>query len=183
MQWLLLLLPLIHCCDAYLRTNVTLAIHQSQYVSVHVGNPGRTLVLRLRWDMSTSYIYSMPDAWSDTYSPRYGGTELFYLGATKLRLPVVVGQREPDPRLDSSGSVTHDGSLAMGRDSELWLRWRCFTLSRHALILGPCEMSSRDIGGAATGLLRLLVAFPLIGRATPPLHAGDLPARARRECV
>ena len=142
---LLLLLLLVGSSDAYLRTNVTLAIHHDQYISVHVGNPGRTLVLRLRWDMATSYIYSPPDTWSDTYSARDGGTELFYLGATKLRLPVVVGQREPDPRLDSSGSVAHDGSLALGRDSELWLRWRCFTLSRHALVLGPCEMAPRDV--------------------------------------
>lgn len=72
---------------------VTLSLYDDQYVYVIIGNPGRYLKLRLNFQIDYSIMYTDLGRSSQTYalddSVRTLGSDIFYLGSYKLRLPVV----------------------------------------------------------------------------------------------
>jgi hypothetical protein len=128
--------------------SVRIPLYTRQYVQVRVGNPGRKLTLRLRWDHDTTYLYERGESYSFTFG---ASDEIFYLGDVKVRLPIVYGLEAPllvsadgtvlqdDRRIDTSGSVTHHGSLGLGPGSFLWRYWTSYTISRHTLTLGSYD--------------------------------------------
>jgi hypothetical protein len=128
--------------------SVRLPLYQKQYIQVRVGDPGRVLVLRLRWDHDLTFLYDRPESYSATFTDT---SDIFYLKHIKVRLPVVYGLEtaaliapngaiiNDDRRVDTSGGVSHQGSLGLGRNSPLWHYWSGFTLSQHTLTLGEYD--------------------------------------------
>lgn len=117
---------------------VRLSLYSDQYVDLHVGNPGKSMRLRLRFDLNQTYLYERPETYSDTYALGPPSSDIFYFGALKLRLYVIYGE-EYDRRLDTSDSVEYNGVLAMGGSSQLWTFWHEFTMSRGTLALGAYD--------------------------------------------
>src|SRR6516164_632960 len=100
---LLLLLVLTCAVEAFIHAldPVRLPLYMHQYVSVHVGNPGRDLRLRLRFDLDGVYLYDDPKSYSDTFAEPPESSDIFYLSKVKIRLPVLYGY-EFDVRSDTS---------------------------------------------------------------------------------
>lgn len=133
--------------DAFALRKVRIPLYQRQYILVKVGIPGRVLTLRLRWDLSSSYLYDSPYTYSSSFSA--DGSDLFFLSEElpPIRLPVVYSQ-EPSQllspylpfynglRQDTSGGVTYNGVLGMGPASFIWRYWTEYTISKYTLTLG-----------------------------------------------
>ena len=134
-----------------LQDSAVLPLHNGHCVRIYTGNPGKLLTLRLRWDLDYIYIHDSPQPYSDTYSNEYSvpaeensgsisrtlilQSDIFYIGAYKLRLPVIYG-REPTSREETSDAAIYHGSLGLARGSIIWHYWNRFTVSKYALILG-----------------------------------------------
>lgn len=165
--WLavLLLLPFVCLITAESQPQINavrLPLYQKQYVRLHVGNPGRVLTLRLRWDQDTSRLYDDPKTYSSTFSDQ--GSDIFYFGDVKIRVPVVYGREtdvyvsgdtgdviEDGTRSDTDGGVLHQGSLGLGPRSIVWRYWMERTVSRHTLTLGKYDIV--DVRGNSNSLI------------------------------
>jgi hypothetical protein len=158
------LLFAVEIAEAFALRKIRVPLYQRQYVLVRVGIPGRTLVLRLRWDTHTTYLYDSPYSYSSSFSA--DGSDLFFLSSEipPVRLPVVYGQ-EPSQllspylpfyngqRQDTSGGVAYGGVLGMGPNSFIWRYWTEYTISKYTLTLGGYDeldtlTSGIDIGSA-----------------------------------
>lgn len=158
----LLLLVLTVCevqqTEALILKKIRIPLYQRQYVQLKVGIPGRVLTLRLRWDLSTNYLYDSPYSYSNTFGAE--GSDLFFLAPDipPVRLPVVYSQ-EPSQllsphlpyynglRQDTSGGVTYNGVLGMGPDSYIWRYWTSYTLSKFTLVMGGFDDVDTLSGG------------------------------------
>lgn len=163
---LLLLLLLVVCpCSCIINQTVRIPLYQHQYADVLVGEPGKVVTLRLRFDDAQTYLYASPYGYSNTFTDPPFTSDLFYLSpqVPPVRLPVVYGT-EPDQRLDTSGGVTADGSLGLAAGAAVWTYWTTFTLSQFTLTLGgPVDLLDVWEGGANVS-------------TTEPVYGSEMPA-------
>lgn len=156
-----------------------LHLTRGEYGELHVGNPGRGMRLRLRWDLDEvvllgsdrSYTNSYTDAvaapawdqesqgWVADPARSVAATELFYFGARCLRLPVAYvpylagSAYEPT---DVSERVAHEGLLGLGPASPLWRHWTGCRWTSHYLDL----LGSRPSAPPSASALVLPMASP-----------------------
>lgn len=107
------------------------------FVDVIIGNPGRTVRLRLDFSSNTSLVlFSSPDDLSREYST-LPPTLLVYLGPALVRLTFKV-----DLSLyDSKSTVKYDGLLGLGYSSDVWKYWATASVSSQRFVLGTFDKS------------------------------------------
>lgn len=114
-----------------------LCVVYDTFVDVIIGNPGRTVRLRIDFSTNTSVVlFSAPDDLSKEYSTT-PPTLLVYLGPALVRLTFQVDLS----RYDSKSTVKYDGLLGFGYASDLWKYWATASVSSKRLVLGAFDKS------------------------------------------
>lgn len=107
------------------------------FVDVIIGNPGRTVRLRLDFSSNTSLVlFTAPDDLSREYST-VPPTLLVYLGPALVRLTFQVNLS----LYDSKSTTKYDGLLGLGYSSDLWKYWATVSVSSKRLVLGEFDKS------------------------------------------
>lgn len=114
-----------------------LNVEHDAFVDVIIGNPGRTVRLRIDFGQNTSLVlFTAPDDLSREYSI-VPPTLLVYMGPALVRLTFRV-----DASLyDAKSVVKYDGLLGLGRASDVWNYWGLVSVSSHRLVLGDFDKS------------------------------------------
>lgn len=120
-----------------------LQIHNDRVLFVYLGNPGRSLRMRIRADTSRIYVFQHTSVYSQSWkalsaTDEYGQPmirETLVLGTSQFRADIVIG-RFPDETAVTTEGTPADGVLGIGITSPLWTVWRTFTKSRDLLSLG-----------------------------------------------
>lgn len=112
-----------------------LSVIYDTYVDVTVGNPGKTLRLRIDFSRDAALtLFSAPEDLSKEYS-LYPHTLLVYLGPAFVRLTFTV-----DASLhDAHSVIKYDGILGFGHYSDIWKYWTHVSVSSHRLVLGEFD--------------------------------------------
>lgn len=107
------------------------------YVDVIIGNPGRTVRLRIDFGQNTSLVlFTAPDDLSREYS-LVPPTLLVYMGPALVRLTFAVDSS----LFDAKATVKYDGLLGFGYMSDVWKYWGVVSVSAHRLVLGEFDKS------------------------------------------
>ncbi len=114
-----------------------LTVLHDAYVDVIIGNPGRTVRLRIDFGQNTSIVlFSPPDDLSREFS-LVPPTLLVYIGPALVRLAFAI-----DPTLhDARAAVKYDGVLGLGYASNVWDYWGVVSVSAQRLVLGEFDKS------------------------------------------
>lgn len=67
------------------------------------------------------------------------GSEIFYFGIHKLRLPVVYGTPDPYYLSSITNRIQHDGVLGLGRGSSFWKSWQTVTITSGNIVFGSYD--------------------------------------------
>ena len=126
-----------HCLPLYDLQTVRLTVHESVHVQLLVGNPGQFVNFRLNYSLDEIQLHSSLSGRSQTYSETGGsGTELFYLGDYRVRLPFRYATDTAEPIALLSRPGPYGGTLGLGRYSPLWKYWRRVGYSTNSVLLG-----------------------------------------------
>lgn len=114
-----------------------LSVVYEKFVDIIIGNPGRTVRLRIDFSQNTSLVlFTAPDDLSREYSTT-PPTLLAYLGPALVRLTFQVNLS----LYDSKSPVKYDGLLGFGYASDLWKYWATVSVSSQRLVLGTFDKS------------------------------------------
>jgi hypothetical protein len=204
---LLPLLLLFAVAEAGAPRPFRLHLARGEYGELYVGNPGRPVRVRLRWD--TSEVVLLADrSYSSSYSAQTAGistrpgfspgddaswpwwmqdgasvsaTELFYFGPDCLRLPVTyvsgLAGTGYEPQ-DSTERVSHEGLLGLGPASPLWRHWTSWRWTSSYLDLMPASKDAVASPPGGVSAERLL----LHSRRPRLRLCAALSAQGEREC-
>lgn len=124
----------------YAPTRLTLS--DGEYVSMVVGNPGKTLTFRVDFFSDHIMFFTALSQQSQTYNDIDGvrGSEIFYVGRYKLRFPFTLEANPENPNSALYHATDHAGVIGLGEHSPLWRYWHNFTVSPDTLILGGYDV-------------------------------------------
>jgi hypothetical protein len=127
----------VYALPLYSLRAVSLTVYEETYVRLLVGNPGQLINFRLNYSLDEIQLHSSLSAQSQTYSSsEWGGTELFYLGDYRVRLPFRYAADAAEHIAMLSRPGPYGGTLGLGRYSPLWKYWRRVTYAPDSIRLG-----------------------------------------------
>ena len=126
-----------HCLPLYALQPVRLTVHENVHVRLLVGNPGQFVNFRLNYSLDEIQLHQSLDGSSQTCSETgERGTDLFYLGDYRVRLPYRRAADSAEPIALQSRPGPYGGTLGLGRYSPLWKYWRRVGYSTNSILLG-----------------------------------------------
>lgn len=102
------------------------------------------------------------------------GSEIFYFGLYKLRLPVIFGYPDPYYTSTLTNRVQHEGVLGLGRSSAIWQTWQTITITDGNLVLGMYDEREANLLDKNT--------FSIISNINPFLSVTDTVNLPRHPC-
>lgn len=126
-----------------------LTVIDGEFVSLHVGYPGRKLLFQLRWDLNDIFILypNSITAYSHTFEEQpqsiYMVSDLICFSEC-IRMPLLLGISPPPPEqipylfsMDTSEATNYQGVIGLAANSSLWSIFRWIRVESDQLILSP----------------------------------------------